>query len=188
MATSIQQASARRRLIGLGSVEIGADGIRLTKLAQVAPHTSAAAVRAVHIPVMLAGAASPDNIVSMKFAVLIYNDPRLLGELPTEEFNTTMRGCLGKADGMRQRGALLDSQMLEDTSTARSIRVRKGRVEVTDGPFAEAKEVLGGFNIIEARDMDEAIALAMEFPWAATGCVEVRPVRDIESVRRTVGA
>jgi len=124
----------------------------------------------------------------MKFVVLIYNDPGLLGAMPTEEFNTTMRGCIGKADGMRERGALLDSAMLEDTGSARSIRVRKGRVTVTDGPFAEAKEVLGGFNIIEARDMDEAVALAMEFPWAATGCVEVRPIRDFESVRRAVGA
>ncbi len=131
---------------------------------------------------------SLDNIQTMKFIVLIYNDPRLLGELPKEEFDTTMRGCIGKADGMRARGSLLDSQMLEDTSTAKSIRVRKGRVTVTDGPFAEAKEVLGGFNLIEARDMDEAVALAMEFPWASTGCVEVRPVRDFESVRRAVGA
>ena len=57
-----------------------------------------------------------------------------------------------------------------------------------DGPFTEAKEMLGGFNLIEARDMDEAVRIAAEFPWAQTGCVEVRPVRDLASVRRRVGA
>jgi hypothetical protein len=57
---------------------------------------------------------------------------------------------------------------------------------VTDGPFTEAKEVLGGFNLIEAADIDEAVEIAKEFPWTRTGCVEVRPVRDIETVRRRV--
>jgi len=68
------------------------------------------------------------------------------------------------------------------------VRIRNGKTKVTDGPFSEAKEVLGGFNLIEARDMDEAIQIAAEFPWAQTGCVEVRPVRDIEAVRRRVHA
>jgi hypothetical protein len=124
----------------------------------------------------------------MKFAVLIYNDPKLLDAVPKAEFNQTMRECLVSADEMRAGGKLLDSQMLEDPVTARSIRVRGGRTKVVDGPFAEAKEILGGFNIIEARDMDEAVKMAMKFPWAATGCVEVRPVRDIGGVRRAVGA
>ena len=57
-----------------------------------------------------------------------------------------------------------------------------------DGPFAEAKEVLGGFNLIEAENMEHALRIAAEFPWARTGCVEVRPVRDIATVRRRVGA
>jgi hypothetical protein len=124
----------------------------------------------------------------MKFAVLIYNDPTLLGELPQENFNATMRECLAHADAMAKNGALMQSEMLEDTSTARSIRIRGGVTKVVDGPYAEAKEVLGGFNIIEASDMDEAVKLALEFPWAATGCVEVRPIRDVGGVRRAVGA
>jgi hypothetical protein len=77
--------------------------------------------------------------------------------------------------------------MLEGTETARSLRIRNGRPITTDGPFTEAKEVLGGFNLIEADDMDEALRIAAEFPWARTGCVEVRPVRDIGAVRRRVG-
>jgi hypothetical protein len=124
----------------------------------------------------------------MKYAVLIYLDPDLVGGLPKEEFNSTMRDCLSHADAMQARGALLDSQMLEDVGTARSIRIRKGRTKVMDGPFAESKEVLGGFNIVEADNMDEAIELALQFPWASVGCIEVRPIRDIGGVRRAVGA
>jgi hypothetical protein len=66
------------------------------------------------------------------------------------------------------------------------VRSRNGKLTVRDGPFAEAKEVLGGFNLIEAEDMDEAVRIASEFPWTRTGCIEVRPVQDIEVVRRRV--
>jgi hypothetical protein len=78
--------------------------------------------------------------------------------------------------------------MLEDPTTAKSVRMRNGRVTATDGPFAEAKEVLGGFNLIEAESMEEAVRIASHFPWIRTGCVEIRPVRDIEMVRERVGA
>lgn len=124
----------------------------------------------------------------MKFIVLIYNDETLLGDLPTGEADEMMRHCLTQADELRAAGHLLDSQMLEGSEKAKSIRVRNGRAMTMDGPFAEAKEVLGGFNIIEAEDMDEAVRIASVFPWARTGCVEVRPVRDITGVRRRVFA
>lgn len=122
----------------------------------------------------------------MKYIVLIYNDPRLLGALPKAEFDASMRECLAYADGLREQGRLLDAQMLEEPATAKSIRVRAGKRTVTDGPFAEAKEVIAGFNLIEARDMDEAMEMAGHFPWASTGCVEVRPVREIATVRDRV--
>ena len=121
-----------------------------------------------------------------KFIVLIYNDPSLLGDLPPAEFDATMRGCIAHADELRARGTLSDSRMLAGTDTARSIRVRSGRTVVTDGPFAETKELLAGFNLIEAEDLDEATRIAAEFPWAATGCIEVRPLIDFEEVRRRV--
>jgi len=124
----------------------------------------------------------------MKFVVLIYTDPALLDALPAGQFNARMRDCLAKADGLRQQGRLLDSQMLEGRETARSVRVRNGRQTVVDGPFTETKELLAGFNLIEAEDMEEAVRIAAEFPWTQTGCVEVRPVRDIEHVRQQVGA
>jgi hypothetical protein len=122
----------------------------------------------------------------MKFLVLIYNDPALLGAMPAPKFDETMRGCLEHADELRDRGTLLDTQMLQSPAQARTIRVRQGRQTVTDGPFSETKEVLGGFNLIEAADMDEAVRIASEFPWTGTGSVEVRPVLDVESVRERV--
>jgi hypothetical protein len=122
----------------------------------------------------------------MKFMLLIYNDSEMLDKLPAREFDATMRGCLAHADELREAGNLLDSQMLEGAATAKSVRIRKGRLTTVDGPFAETKEVLGGFNLIEAADMEEALRIAAEFPWASTGCVEVRPVRDIGTVRERV--
>ena len=124
----------------------------------------------------------------MKFMVLIYNDTAVLDGVPSPEFNATMRDCLAKADEMRHDGRLIESQMLAAASTAKTMRVRNGRMKIVDGPFAETKEVLGGFNLIEARDMDEALEIAAQFPWARTGAIEVRAVRDIDTVREKVGA
>jgi hypothetical protein len=122
----------------------------------------------------------------MKFMTLIYVDEAMVKALPEGEFDSMMRTCLTHADELQAEGQLLESQQLEAPSTARSIRKRAGRVTVTDGPFAEAKEVFGGFNIIEAENMDEAVRIASSFPWSKIGCVEVRPVRDIGAVRQRV--
>ena len=124
----------------------------------------------------------------MKFMVLIYNDDTMLDAMPPAQFDATMRGCLEHADKLRKDGRLLDSQMLESPSTAKSLRTRKNRLTILDGPFTETKELLAGFNLIEAENMDEAVRIAAEFPWTRTGCVEVRPVRDIDAVRQRVGA
>jgi hypothetical protein len=124
----------------------------------------------------------------MKFLLMIYSDDSLLEALPEGEFDTRMRGCIQHADELRAHGQLLDSQQLEDPGTAKSVRIRNDKVSVLDGPFAETKEYLGGFNLIEAADMDEAVRIAAEFPWTRTGCVEIRPVRDFDAVRRRVGA
>ena len=124
----------------------------------------------------------------MQFIVLIYTDATELDALPEGKFDEMMRGCLSQCDELRAEGHLLESRMLKDPKTAKSVRVRQGRKTVHDGPFAETKEVLGGFNLIEARDMDEALEIASHFPWTRTGCVEVRPVQDIDAVRERVGA
>ena len=122
----------------------------------------------------------------MLFMLVIYNDPNLVDTLPEGEYDGMMRECLAHADELRQDGHLIESRMLDDSKRARTVRMRNGRLAATDGPFAEVKEVLGGFNLIEAADMDEAVRIASAFPWARTGSVEIRPVQDIEAVRRRV--
>jgi hypothetical protein len=124
----------------------------------------------------------------MQYLALIYIDDTLLDALPTGEPDAMMRTCFAHADDLRDNGRLIESQQLEDAATAKSVRIRNGRTSVVDGPFAETKEILGGFNLIEAEDMDEAVRIASGFPWAQTGCVEVRAVRDMDAVRRRVGA
>jgi hypothetical protein len=124
----------------------------------------------------------------VQFLLLVYSDPALLDALPDGEFDTMMRGCIRHADKLKAQGCLLASQQLEAPSTARSVRVRNGRATVLDGPFAETKEVLAGFNLIEADSLDEAVRIAHEFPWTRTGSIEVRPVRDFDAVRQRVGA
>jgi len=124
----------------------------------------------------------------MQFLLLIYTDDSLLEALPAGEADAMMRECFNHADDLREQGNLRQSQQLEAPATAKTVRIRAGRLNVVDGPFAETKEMLGGFNLIEAADMDEAVRIASEFPWTATGCVEIRPIRDMDAVRRRVGA
>jgi hypothetical protein len=120
--------------------------------------------------------------------ILIYTDPTLMDALPEGRLDAMLRDCFAHTDELHREGVLVESQMLGAAATAKTLRVRKGRSHATDGPFAEAKEVLGGFNLIEAADMDEALRIAAAFPWAATGSVEVRPVEDLDAVRQRVGS
>ena len=124
----------------------------------------------------------------MQFLLLVYSDPALLEALPEGEFDARMRDCIRHADELKAQGCLLASQQLEAPATAKSVRVRQGRAAVVDGPFAETKEVLAGFNLIEADSLEDAVGIAQAFPWTRTGCIDVRPVRDFEAVRHRVGA
>ncbi len=124
----------------------------------------------------------------MQYLLLVYTDPELMAELPQAEFDRLMHGCITHADELRASGCLRDAQQLEDPATARTVRVRDGVARVTDGPFAETKEVLAGFNLIEADSIEDAVRLAHAWPWTAYGSIEVRPVRDFAAVRRRVGA
>jgi hypothetical protein len=124
----------------------------------------------------------------MQYLTLIHIDPGLLAELPDAEYNRLMRGCFEKADALQRDGCLHGSQQLENPDSARTLRVRDGISRITDGPFAETREFLAGFNLIEADSMDAAMAIAREFPWARFGSIEVRPVRDMQAVRAHVGA
>ncbi len=124
----------------------------------------------------------------MQYLLLVYTDPSLMDALPAGQYDAMMKGCLEKADDLQRAGTLVSFSQLEDADTARSVRIRDGQARVSDGPFAETKELLGGFNLIEADSIEDAVRLAAELPWAATGCIEVRPVRNIDLVRKRVGA
>ncbi len=124
----------------------------------------------------------------MQFLMLIHIDEDLVQALPDGEFDRLMRGCFEKADVLRAQGCLLGSQQLEPAHTARTLRTREGATRVIDGPFAETKEMLAGFNLIEAADLDEAVRIAGSFPWTRLGSIEVREVRDMGAVRERVGA
>ncbi|GAB3359587.1 YciI family protein [Lysobacter tyrosinilyticus] len=124
----------------------------------------------------------------MQFLMLVYTDANLIDTIHEGEFDTMMRGCFEHADELRAEGKLIGSQQLESATTARTIRSRNGRTTVIDGPFAETKEMLAGFNILEADSFEEAVRIASEFPWSRFGSIEVRPVRDMNMVRQRVGA
>lgn len=112
----------------------------------------------------------------MKYLCLVYLDEKRLDELADED-------CVEFDAAIRKSGRCLASEALQSVQTATTVRMRNGKLSVTDGPFAETKEQLAGFYMIEARDLNEAIQIAAEIPPARVGCVEVRPIRPIrESV------
>jgi hypothetical protein len=131
---------------------------------------------------------SPLPIDPMEYLLLVYTDTELQEALPEGEYDARMRYCLQHADELKQQGTLKSYRQLEAPSTGRSVRIRAGKTTVVDGPFAETKEVLAGFNLIEAESLEQAVEMAKEIPWAQTGCIEVRPVRDADKVRQRVGA
>jgi hypothetical protein len=116
----------------------------------------------------------------MKFLFMIFHDEGTLDALPKEEMQSLVDSALEYDDEIRQSGHYIVSNALQRVRTARTIRVRGGKATVTDGPFIETKEQLGGFFLIEAKDMDEACAVAARFPPARIGTIEVRPVKELE--------
>ncbi len=124
----------------------------------------------------------------MQFLLLIYIDKSLLQALPAEEYDRLMRDCLQHADALQAEGTLVLAQQLQPVASARTLRARQGQLRITDGPFAETRELLAGFNLINARDHDEAVRIAKHFPWSRFGSIEVRPLADMDAERARVGA
>jgi hypothetical protein len=112
----------------------------------------------------------------MKYLCLIYGDEREMYARPAAELDAIAGECVGFDETLREAGQFIACERLQPTHTAATVRLRDGKVSVTDGPFAETKEQLAGFYLIEARDLNEAIRLAAKIPPARLGCVEVRPV------------
>ena len=115
----------------------------------------------------------------MKFMFTIYHDEKMLDALPAAEMQTLVDSALDYMEELRRSGHFIVSNALQRGRTARTIRVRGDKTATTDGPFAETKEQLGGFFLIEARDMDEACAIAARFPPARIAIIEVRPVQEL---------
>lgn len=113
----------------------------------------------------------------MKYLCLVYGEEEKLAAMDD-------RHCLAVDAALRASGHCVASEALQPVATASTVRVRGGKVTVSDGPFAETKEQLAGFYLIEARDLNEAIQQAAKIPPAAVGCVEVRPVRPIREQPR----
>jgi hypothetical protein len=109
----------------------------------------------------------------MKYLCLVYLDEQKLRAVSDRE-------CADCGRDLRDSGVLVAAEALQPVSTATTVRVRNGKVSVTDGPFAETKEQLAGFYLIEARDLNEAILVASKIPPAREGSIEVRPVRDLD--------
>jgi hypothetical protein len=110
--------------------------------------------------------------IRMKYLCLVYLEKEKWHAVPDRE-------CASCGDGFRKRGMLLAAEPLHPIDTATTVRVRNGKVSVTDGPFAETKEQLAGFYLIEARDLNEASQSASKIPPAREGSIEVRPVREL---------
>ena len=114
----------------------------------------------------------------MKFMCLTYEEEEKLNELSPSEWAGLRDETIAYVETLRASGSLVVTHALQSTRKAATVRVRAGRARVTDGPFAEAKEVIGGFFVIEARDREEAIDLASRWPSARLGAIEVRPIED----------
>ena len=119
----------------------------------------------------------------MKFMLTIYHDENVLDAMPEKEMQALVDSAIEYAEEIRRSGHYIASDALQRTGTARTIRVRAGNASTTVGPFVETKEKLGGFFLIEAKDMDEACAVAARFPPARVAVLEVRPVQDLSHSR-----
>ncbi|MES2612794.1 MAG: YciI family protein [Pseudomonadota bacterium] len=114
----------------------------------------------------------------MKYMLLIYSDLQREPVYGTPEFQTMMAGYFALSAKMRDDGVLVAGDGLKGIETATSLRIRGGKVETMDGPFAETKEHLGGFYVVEVPDLDAALRYAQAVPTASYGTVEVRPLMD----------
>jgi hypothetical protein len=115
----------------------------------------------------------------MKFLVTIYHEEKVLDDMPEDEMRRLVDAALDYTEEIRRSGHYIASNALQRGRTARTLRVRGGKLSTTDGPFAETKEQLGGFFLIEARDLDEACEVASRFPPLRVGTIEVRPVQEL---------
>ena len=108
----------------------------------------------------------------MKYICLVYGEESKIAAMDDDE-------CMEYDAAIRKSGKCIASESLQRLNTAKTVRVRSGKVSIVDGPFAETKEALAGFYLVDAKDMEEALRIAEKIPPAQVGCIEVRPVRQL---------
>ena len=116
----------------------------------------------------------------MRYLCLIYDAESTLAALSKNEMDALLGEFFAFTDSIRQSGHYLGGEALQPVQTATSVRVRNGKVSTTDGPFAETKEQLGGYYLIQARDLNDAIQVASRIPSARLGTIEVRPIQEFD--------
>ena len=115
----------------------------------------------------------------MKYLCLAYEEERVLNDLSRSEWDLLRGETLAYVEFLRKSGHLIHTNALQSARKAATVRIRDGKLSVLDGPYAETKEQLGGFFLIEAKDLDEAIQLAAGWPSARLGSIEVRPIEEM---------
>ena len=115
----------------------------------------------------------------MKYLCLVYYAESEINAMSKSDWEALNRECIACGEGLRASGHMIGGEALQPTHTATTVRVRNGNASTTDGPFAETREQLAGFYLIEARDLNDAIQVAAKIPPARLGSIEVRPVRDL---------
>lgn len=115
----------------------------------------------------------------MKYLCLVYYEEKIIDAMSPQEWESLNRECVSCGEGLRESGHFLGGNALQPINTATTLRVRDGKPRITDGPFAETKEQLAGFYLLEAKDLNEAIQLAGKIPPARLGSIEIRPVREL---------
>ena len=115
----------------------------------------------------------------MKYLCLIYEDETFWNKTPKPELDAIMGDYHAFSTTYKSSGHVLGGNALQPTASATTIRVRNGKMSTTDGPFAETREQLGGYYLVEAKDLNEAIQIAAKIPGAKTGSIEVRPIMEI---------
>lgn len=123
----------------------------------------------------------------MKYLALVFYQEEIMVEKTQAEWDDLNRECMECGDWMRENGYFIDGNALQTVDTATTVRVRDGKISVTDGPFTETKEQLAGYYLLNAKDINEAIRLAGKIPPARYGSIEIRPVRELQESDNIAG-
>ena len=114
----------------------------------------------------------------MRYLCLIYDNEKQMASAPQAEQDAIIGEYMAFTEGIQKSGHLLGGEALQPVASATTVRIRNGKISTTDGPFAETKEQLGGYYLINAKDLNEAIQVAAKMPSARYGCVEIRPIME----------